>query len=304
MTVVKSLLLLALIVICSVETIKVLPTAYKNLTEFVADNPVYEGGYTVVSDNEMVVSLVVSRQDRLLVKDSNGALISEAVLGYQPDELYSYSLNDATHIVAAAHAEQSSLNKVSHCTYYATRDSELICHVGETFTPPTKFVVSTLVDESNVAVWAIYLDDSDLEYKVRELIAGTPTDQLPLMLRENCVCNNRSNCLKPHDEPNGKVRVQCDNGASYLYDVYSEFSYVTPPNVKRVATSRHRNLIFAVQPAEGQFQDTLIVTNMVTDLEHAAAQPLPGVLANSSNPATIRDVAVVSVNESSQLEVT
>lgn len=287
--------MLALIAICSVEPTEVwVKLSYKNLTELV-DTPMNgEGGYTVACHNKTVVS----SRGRLSLKDSNGVSINRADydLGYQTDELYSYCLNEVIHIVAVAHAEQSLLNKVSYCTYYAHRDQEFICRPGESLTPTTKFVVSTLFDEpgESVYVWVIYFDDSYLEYTIRDLLEEN--HELPLVLRENCSCSDPSNCLQQDDEPNGKVRVQCDSGTSYLYDIRSEFSYDLPPNVKQVATSR--NLIVAVQPAEGQYQDDLVVTNMVTNSSHAAAQPLPGVYANSSNPATIRDVIIVPVNES------
>ena len=285
----RCLLLLALTVVCSVEPIEVL-VKYNLIVD--------EGGYTVVvvSDNEMVVS----HRERLLFKNLNGTLLSEADLGYQPDKLYANSLNGGTHIVAAAHTEHSSLNKVSYCTYYATRDQALMCRPAHSFTPPAKFVLSmdVLVDENRVTVRAIYYDDSDHHYHAHNLKGGVyEYFDLPA----NCTCSNHSHCLKQHDEPNGKVLVQCDSGTSYLYG--GQY-YVSPPKVKRVATSKYMGVILAVQPAEGQFQDDLIETNMVTDIKNASAQPaLPGVLANSSNPVTIQDVVIVPVNETSHLEV-
>ena len=293
----KHLLLLALTVVCSVEPIEVVVT-YHNLTGLVAA----DGRYKVVSHNE----IVETSQGRLLLKHLNGTLISEADLGYRPDELYAHRdahSFDVIHVVAVAHAEQSSLNKVSYCRYYATRDPGLICRAGQRFRPPTKFVVSILVDENSVSVRAIYFYNSnqaESEYRVRNLIAESDE---PFEFPANCTCSNHSNCLKQDDEPNGRVIVQCDSGASYLYGLNSQFFYVSLPNIKQVATTSYKNMIFVVQPGEGQFQDTLIETNMAMDSDHAAVRPLPGVFANSSNPATIQDVAIVSVNETSQLEV-
>lgn len=285
------LLLILLTVVCfvpgSVEMEVVI--AYHNLTGLVAE----EGSrYTVVSHNEMVES----REGRLSIKHLNGTLLSEADLGYQPDELRARSLNDGTHIVAVSHAaERSSLDKVSYCNYYATRDPGLICRERQSFSPPTSFVVSIFVDEnvSNFKVRVIYFHQ--FEYRVRDLRAETDE---PLELPANCTCSNFSNCLKQDDEPRGRVILRCDSGASCLYDLNSQFCYyISIPNVKQLATTRYKDMIFVVQWAEGRFQDMLIETNMVMHLERAATHPLRGVFANSSNPATIQDVSIVSVNE-------
>ena len=281
--------MLALIAICSVEPMEVRVT-YE-------DTPVNdEGIYTVACHNKTVVS----SRGRLSLKDSDGVTISRADydLGYNPDELHShYSDDDETiHILAVAHAERSLLNKVSHCTYYADRDQEFICRRGESLTPPARFVISTLVDEpgENLYVWIIYFDDNYHEYTIRDLLEEN--DELPLLLPENCSCSEPSDCLQQDDEPNGKVRILCNSGISYLYNIRSEYFFILPPNVKRVATSRHKDLIFAAQPAEGQYQEDLVVMNMVTNSSQAAAQPVQGVLGISSNPATIQGVTTVSVN--------
>ena len=292
---IKYLSFVILTIVCSVEP-RVEPieamVTYYNLTELVVD----EGSrYTVVSRSEMVES----REGHVLIKHLNGTLLSEADLGYQPDELHASSLNDRIHIVAVSHAERSSLDKVSYCRYYPTRDQRLICRARQSFSPPTKFVVSILFDENNVKSWVIYFNQ--FEYMVRDLTAETDEH---LELPANCTCSNFSNCLKQHDGQNGRVILRCDSGTSRLYDLNSQFPYyISTPNVKQLATTSYKDTIFAVQRAEGQFQDILVETNMVTHLEDAAVQPLPGVLANSSNPATIQGVAIVAVNETRQLEV-
>ena len=293
----KLLLLIFLTVVCSVEPIEVFTrVTYHNSTGLVAG----EGSrYTVVSHNETVES----REGSLSIKHLNGTLLSEADLGFQPDELYAYSLDNRTHIVAVSHAERSSLDKVSYCRYYATRDQGLICREGQSFNPPTKFVVSILVDSNNVKVSVIYFRAyfDQFEYRVRDLIAENDE---PLELPANCTCSNFSNCLQQEDESKGRVISRCDSGASYLYELNSQFPYyISTPNAKQLITTSHKGIMLAVQRGEGQFQDILVETNMVMHPENAAAQPLPGRLANSSNPATIQGIAIVSVNETSQLEV-
>ena len=290
---IKYLSLVVLTVACSVEPIDLeVVETYHNLTELVVD----EGSrYTVVSHNEMVES----REGHVLIKHLNGTLLSEADLGHQPDELHARSLNDRIHIAAVSHAERSSLDRVSYCRYYPTRDPGLICRARQSFSPPTKFVVSRLFDENNMKLWVIYFDQ--FGYMVRDLTAETDE---PLELPANCTCSNFSNCLKQHDEPNGRVMLRCDSGTSHLYDLNSQFPYyVSTPNVKQLATTSYRDMIIAVQRAEGKFQDILVETNMVMHLEDVAVQPLPGVLGYSSDPATIQGVAILAVNETSQLEV-
>ena len=282
----RYLLLLGLAFVSSVE-LKV-QIVYHDVTDIVAES---NGLYTVVSDSE----LVASRQGRLIVQHRNGTVLSETNLGYKPNELHSHDhglrKEEGLHVVAAEKAE-----RVSHCKYYDTHDPELVCNERENFSLSAHFVVSMLVEDNRVATWAIYYDSNNGEFTRLDLRAGT-REFFPLP--EDCTCSNHSNCLKPNEEPTGRIKVECDGGASYLYEVQSEFSYLLPPNVKRVATSKNRNLILAVQsnPA-GHFQDYIIVTNRTTNATHAATQPLPGIFATASNPAIIHDLAVISANDS------
>ena len=282
-------------VVSSVEPIGVL-TKYQIAAVSVEDGP-----YWVVSDNRVVTS----RQEHLIVQDNNGTVINETNLGYEPDKLQVYSPNDdELHILASVRAgDQSPINNVSYCAYYATGTNGLTCRPDEDFIPPSSFVTSMLGEDGSVIPWVIYNDIGG--YMIRDLRAAT--EEL-FLLPENCACTNHSTCLKIDDEmAKGRVKLVCDGGVSYLYEIYGELSYDLPPNVKAVVTSRNRRLIISVQPApEGQFpfQDNLFVINMTTDSEYAAFQQLPGVVvASKRNPATIQDLALVTANNSNWTDV-
>lgn len=261
------------------------------LTEVVADDSADDRKYTVVSDN----GIVMVHHSVLSVQDSNGTL-SEVTLAFQPDEIYAYNLTDKLHIVVAAHSEQSSMNEVNHCTY--SNPGRLSCNIFEKYTPPTKFVASVRIDVNDVVtVWAVYYYEGYLTY---HNVIGS-YEEHSLQLPENCTCI--SNCLLPVKEPKGQVIVRCYEGTAYLYDLYSERFIVLPSEVEKVVTSNYRELTFVSKPAEGLHQDIIVETNMVTDKQSAATLPLEGSLANLSNPVSIRDMYIVSVNKTNQSEV-
>ena len=284
------LLLLIFILGYPVQSIHVKWTIHPR-TDVVADDTADDRKYTVVSDN----GIVVARNSVLSVQDSNGTL-SEFTLAFQPDEVYAYNLTDRLHIVAAAHEEQSSINEVHHCTY--SNFGRLSCNIFERYTPPTKFAVAVRIDDNGVVtVWAIYYYEDYLTY--HNVIGGY--EEYSLQLPENCICI--SDCLVPVKEPNGRVIVQCHDGTAYLYELYSERFFVLPPEVEQVVTSNYRELTLVSKRGEGLHQDIIVETNMVTDRQSAAALPLAGSLANSSNPVSIRDMAIVSINKTNQSEV-
>ena len=288
---VKYLLLLTFALAYSAQPMKV-GWALHPLTEVVADDPADGRKYTVVSDN----GIVIAHQSVLSLQGLNGTL-SQVILDFHPDEIRAYNLTSGLHIVAAAHAEQSSVNEVSYCT---DRDpGELSCNTYERYTPPTIYVVSVRIESYDTVptVWPVYYYDDYLTYY--NVIGGY--EEYSLELPENCTCN--SNCLVPVKEPNGRVIVQCYNGIAYLYELYSERFFVLLPEAKQVVTSNYKDLTIVTKTAEGLHQDILVETNMVTDKQSAAALPLAGSLANSSSPVNIRDMAIVSVSKTNQSEV-
>ena len=286
---VEYLLLLTFALTCFVKSIKVGWTIHA-LTDVIPDTD--DRKYTVVSGNK----IIVARQSVLSLHNLNGTL-SEVTLDFPLDEIYAYNLISGLHVIVAAHAEQSTLDEVSHCT--GDRDSgQLSCNRYERYTPPTTFVVSIrIVDNSTVTVWAVYYENDYLTYY--NVIGGH--EQHSLKLPENCTCS--SNCLTSVKEPKGRVIIQCLNGTAYLYELYSERFFVLPPEVKQVVTSNYKDLTIVTKPAEGLHQDILVEINMTTDMESAAALPLAGSLANSSSPVNIQDMAIVSVNKTTLSEI-
>ena len=245
------------------------------------------GVYTVISKDV----IAVSHGEVLSLKCSDGTS-SEATLSFRPDDIYAYKLSSETHIVATAHAERSSLHEIAYCARYDS-SGELSCNDRHRHTPPTAFVPSLRIDDlGRVDIHAVYYESG---YLVYYNVKGRYEDfsQLP----ENCVCN--SDCLGPVKQPIGAVIVRCDDGPTYLYELHTDqYFFVSPSKVKLLETSSYRDVMFAAtQAKELCYQDILVERNMVTMRENASAQPFPGMLAYSSTPLTIRNLAIVSVNE-------
>ena len=291
---IKHLLFLTLALVNCAKSIEVL-WAYHKASSIVAVN-LLDGIFTAVSDSE----ILICRQGVLSLWNSSG-VISKIPLNRQPDKIYAYEVaeEEIIHIVMSTYAdEESSTNEVTYCAYYYAYE-RFSCRRNNRYTLPTmdQFSASLLTtDHGQVYAYAVYITNDYLtRYDVidhRERHHVPPRD-----------CSSSNITLIPVDEPKGRVIVQCDGGNTYLHDLYSGNFFVLPPDARRVATSKYRELMLATQPSKGLHQDLIVEMNMATELDNSSVLPLEGLLANSSNPVLIPDVAIVVVNETSQSEI-
>lgn len=292
--------LLILTIVYLVEPKLQLDVSRHSCTEVVANVSRDNGTFTVVSDSE---ALVCRQGELSLLNCTSGVKLGKTNLENQPNKLTAYKLLEGgvsvIHIAASTNAgEQSSLNRLSYCRYFYSSPDFPAGFVCSSYDPPTDFVASVSISIHNqVLVYATYIDSNgDLEsYNVKN---GYPEGSA---LPQNCTCNS-SKCLAPVDQPKGQVIVQCDNGDSYLYEIYNNDFIVVSPGTKLAATSNYRDMVLAAQRNKGLYQDIVVQSNKVTDVHGASALPLEGSLAYSADPITITDV-VISVNETSELEV-
>ena len=293
MIVIKQLLFLALASVGNFEKSIEVQWAYHGTSAIVANN-LLGGIFTVVSNDEVLIC----RQGVLSFWNSNGK-ISETHLNHQPDKIYAYEVAEEKiiHIIITKYAGEHSPGQVAYCAYYHTY-GQFFCNNDNRHTPPTSdFAAAILItDHGQVSAYVAYLNNG---YLIRyDVIVDQERQHVP---PQDCRSSNTT--LIPVDEPKGRVIVQCDGGNAYLHDLYSGNFFVLPPEAKRVATSRFRELMLATQPAERLHQDLMVEMNMATELGNSSTLPLEGSLANSTNPVLIPDVAIVAVNETSQLEI-
>ena len=292
---IKRLLFLTLALVNCAKSIEVL-WAYHKASAIVAAN-LLDGIFTAVSDNE----ILICRQGVLSLWNSSG-VISKIRLNRQPDKIYAHEVTEEEiiHIVMSTYTnEQSSTNEVTYCAYYYAYE-RFSCRGNNRYTLPTatdQFAASLLTtDHGQAYAYAVYITNDYLtRYDVidhQERHHVSPRD-----------CSSSNITLIPVDEPKGRVIVQCDGGNTYLHDLYSGNFFVLPPDARRVATSKYRELMLATQPSKGLHQDLIVEVNMATELDNSSVLPLEGLLANSSNPVLIPDVAIVVVNETSQSEI-
>jgi len=283
-------LLLIFLLAYSVTPLNVTVTwEYHDLAGIIANYSGEDRTFTVVSDSE----LVTAHHGRLSLQNVNGTF-GETTLSSQPDSLYAYKIEPALYIVTVTHAPR---NDIHYCRYSYTRQ-RLHCRASRVSpTSTAAFAISPRITIHNqFFVYAVYEDEGYLTHY--DVVGNYEVDSVSLP--ENCVCN--SDCLVPVNEPSGQVIVQCEDGTTYLYDLYSVEFLVLPPAVKQVVKSNYQNLYLVAQQAEGLNQDILVEVNITTSSEYASTLPFEGSLASSSNPVSIHDVTVVAVNKTSQVE--